>query len=366
MSTTFPLYYGQAVVLQAYSYGPGWLGATPGFVSVCGNNGPFTIPDIYTQAYAYGSSGLYNQGEPFYVLNSSGQTPTGGQTPVAYNDTITLQQVSTGKLWTIIPKCHDDSGIAIGATDGSTASYTLIPTSSSNSNANISAAVESAPSSTAANGFYLQSVQEPKSYVYSDPNGNGVLLGSGTKTYFQFFLVSAPPSPTPQCSATVSCPTGYQCNSSGTCVIIPPQTTCTGPGTCPTNFTCIKSTCQPNCVTTSTCPQGTICTNGVCQTPACSDNADCPTNYVCQGNTCIPIAGCQTSATCNQGWSCVQNVCVPPAPQCSSTQKCSFGKSCTNGVCEFNYIFPAIGLGAVILIVIIIVVAANLSSKKKK
>lgn len=353
--STFPLYYGVPVVLQAYSYGPGWLGATPGLPSDCVND-LVTIPDIFTQ---YLGRTTYSQGEPFYIMNSSGQAPA-GQTQVLFNDVITLQQVSTGKFWTVVPKCHNDAGIALGVTGGATATYSIVPQSSSNANQGITAAVAGvAPSSTMANAFFLESTQQPKYYVYSDPNGNGVGLGSSTKTYFQFFLTKSP-QPSGSCTTSPdSCPTGYSCVNNVCTQNAPPPTPCTSNSTCPSGYSCLNSVCQPPCTLTSQCTSPSLCTNGFCQPPQCTANSDCQANYVCQGNTCIPISACTTSSTCNQGWSCVNNICVPPAAQCSTTQKCSFGKSCVNGVCEFNWIIPAIAGGSFLFIIVLLIILSR-------
>jgi hypothetical protein len=350
---SYPLYYGQQIAIQAYSYGAGWLGVTSGLPAECGYNDLMSVPDIFT---AYLGTTLYSQGEPFTILNSAGQMPA-AQTAVNYNDVITLQQTSTGKFWTIVPKCHDNTGIALGIPSATTATYTLVPQNSANAKQAMTAAVAGVAPSSTANSFYLQSVQQPNSYVSSDPNGNGVLLNSSQKTYFQFFLVTAPPSPPSGCTST-SCASGYSCVNNA---CVKNAITCTAnSNTCPSGYGCFAGVCQPPCVQTSNCPTGSLCTNGFCIPPQCTVNSQCQANYVCQGNTCIPISACTSNSTCNQGWTCQNNICVPPIPQCSGSQKCSFGKSCTNGVCEWNFIIPSIVGGAFILIVFVLIILSRI------
>ncbi len=381
--STFPLYYGAQILLQANSYGPGWLGTTP-LANNCGS-GLIQVPDTMNGSF---TPYTQNEASTFTILNSAGQMPT-SQTQVKYGDTITIQQFVLNKLWTVVPKCRNNAGIAIGLEGATTATYTIVPQNSANANQPIVLSAISVPNSSTSNAFYLESNQQAKYYVTSSPDGVGVTLESSAKTWFQAFLISTPSPPSPpspsSCTTSAQCNSGYQCIS-GTCQqgtttsctnssscpagqscvnnTCQQTTTCTSSATCPSGFNCINGSCQPPCTENSDCPTNMQCSNGTCVTPACSQNSDCPSGYFCNGNQCTINPSCTSSSQCQSGYVCTSGTCTPAPAQCTTNSNCKFYEKCETGNCKLNTLYPiAFGGGIFVLILIIVFILAAKSKK---
>jgi MYXO-CTERM domain-containing protein len=142
----------------------------------------------------------------------------------------------------------------------------------------------------------------------------------------------------PQRCATVTCPSGQQCDeSTGSCKALCAGVMCTGAATCvngvcvdcnelgcPTGQLCVGGSCQPNKCLGVTCASTQYCQDG-----SCVDLCD-PTKCTGAGQTCVagqckpdPCAGmyCPTGQFCNPTTvQCEPNRCL--ATQCGAGQTC--------------------------------------------
>jgi len=168
-----------------------------------------------------------------------------------------------------------------------------------------------------------------------------------------------------QCSATSSCPTGFQCDlTRGVCNVDPAPCSGSGTSTCLGGTTCVETFCVPPCTNTDAgpaCPGGQVCVNGGClpNQQASFDCANdgqsgqlattCADGQICVHHDCYAACGsdgaspCSVSApasTCKNvtietGTYSVCGTATTLGSDCDPSQGnyCSGGKVCVDGYC---------------------------------
>lgn len=142
------------------------------------------------------------------------------------------------------------------------------------------------------------------------------------------------------CTTSNDCASGEYCDTfSGTCQR---STSCAADGSCPTGFACdSRGTCVPvGCTDNTMCASGCYCDTsqndpnfGQCvETGYCNADNQCPTNYYCD----------ETRSTCMPGTdpnqpSCAGTIassCTTGMPQCQKGQVATIQDGCWTGQCE--------------------------------
>lgn len=171
----------------------------------------------------------------------------------------------------------------------------------------------------------------------------------------------------PACSDNRPCPAGSRCYYSSTERQFLCLAYCDDPGDCRDGYACQPlytsgvSVCAPSCVATQACPAGTRCdeASGTCvlhecelgASDACAGEDDAgASDLVCyadrlglsaSGAVCLPacdpsasVSGCADNEVCQPlpEDPARTGLCVPPI--CATTEECSPGAVCMDGVCQ--------------------------------
>ncbi len=142
------------------------------------------------------------------------------------------------------------------------------------------------------------------------------------------------------CASSADCAAGSYCDTlSGTCQ---PSTTCASGGSCPSGYQCdSRGTCVPvNCTDSTMCASGCYCDTtagdpnyGQCvETGYCNGPNQCPSGYYCDTgrSTCMP--GTDPNAPSCGGT--IATTCTTGMPQCQDGQVATIQNGCWTGQCE--------------------------------
>ncbi|HTJ43232.1 MAG TPA: hypothetical protein VL463_14100 [Kofleriaceae bacterium] len=142
------------------------------------------------------------------------------------------------------------------------------------------------------------------------------------------------------CSSSADCSDGSYCDTlTGSCVR---STTCGNDGTCPTGYQCdSRGTCVPVACTDSTmCNPGCYCDTtqtdpnyGQCvETGYCTNDTQCPNGYYCDEgrSTCMP--GTDPNAPSCAGT--IDASCTVGMPACQDGQVATIQNGCWTGSCQ--------------------------------
>jgi len=145
----------------------------------------------------------------------------------------------------------------------------------------------------------------------------------------------AQPSTPQSCSASVPCPSGYDClgglcaASSGVVDCDPDQVITGGDG-CGPNAVCVEGgDDQTRCYTLPVCPDDGVCPVGLVGS-TCNEGYLLQKNRICLLNTCVD------QSSCPAGWNCLRGTGSAVLGNCSDG---SFGslcyrqEDCLSGVC---------------------------------
>ncbi len=143
------------------------------------------------------------------------------------------------------------------------------------------------------------------------------------------------------CTDSSSCQTGYHCDGRGSCVPDTNPSGCTSSADCADGSycdtfsgTCVRST---TCGGDGTCPTGYACdSRGTCVPVGCTDNTMCASGCYCDTTStdpnygqCVETGYCTADSQCASGYYCdeTRSTCLPGTdpnqPSCGGTVTCS-------------------------------------------
>lgn len=139
--------------------------------------------------------------------------------------------------------------------------------------------------------------------------------------------------------AQTGCPLGFSCSDTGRCELVP----CTpGGDDCAPGLVCRDGSCQLPLTCTddpSLCRSRQTCESGFCVEPRiCETDVDCFAGRYCLGDPgesrcsdpCLDDGGCPEPFVCLEA----TGRCVEPEGICRSSDYCSRGAVCENGICR--------------------------------
>jgi RHS repeat-associated protein len=158
------------------------------------------------------------------------------------------------------------------------------------------------------------------------------------------------------CAPSDPCHTAGTCDSStGTCSnpVAPDGTGCNDGNACTLADACQNGTCtgsnQVTCSAIDSCHVAGICdpSSGACSNPpsaeltTCNDGNSCTQTDTCQSGTCVgsnpvtcaPSDPCHTAGTCDPSAGTCSNQTAPDGTGCDDGNPCTFGDTCSAGVC---------------------------------
>lgn len=221
----------------------------------------------------------------------------------------------------------DTSGQCSASTDASTGSCTKPADCAAGSTCGADDACHSG--TCAASGC-------PTGYVCKlDTNSNGVPACAASGSVPGGGITSTCKSDT-DCMADATA--GSKCLT-GSCVT--PADQCADATQCGNGYQCVNGACTPACNASVTCPTGYACdtAKGVCTVnpTTCSSSSQCNGGTVCVDQHCV--TACNADATCASGLVCVDGGCTPderPIFTCATDgaqDACQAGSICLRHSC---------------------------------